>query len=103
MSQMTAEQVIECTIGLFDKPVKRGKYPPVLAAEILAALAKEGYILMQQIQPEPPPAGEHVDQLPRCVDCGRPMPSGRCTLGDCFSTWGRPEASVPNAPSCSTP
>lgn len=31
---------------------------------------------------------EAPPQLPRCVDCGRPMPTGRCTLGDCFSTWG---------------
>lgn len=41
--QMPAKTVIECAIGLFDKPVSKGKYPPRLADEIVTELDQHGY------------------------------------------------------------
>lgn len=41
-----AERVIEVTIGLFDDTeVTPGQVPPVLAADIMADLAREGFIV----------------------------------------------------------
>lgn len=47
--EMTAEQTIEVTIGLWDKDVPPGKNPPALAAAILDALEAEGYDVVPSI------------------------------------------------------
>lgn len=86
---MTAETIIETTIGLWDSTSVLGlSRPTVLAAEIVKALSAEGYVITPPL-PGPVPQCQGLTKVgTRCSHPGNSRP-GLCPLHDPDSPWAR--------------